>query len=336
MTTLDAYVGESSGEGSAIGVDVGGTHVRGCAVWRDATGEWQVGPATKIAWHDGRGTPPVDALTDAIRQVEAGVSDDLPMGSRPVIGVGLAAQMSADGAVVVNAPNIGWRNVRVRAEVSAGLGRSASEVALINDVNAILLGEIGLGAARGAADAVACFVGTGVGGAIVAGGRLITGAGGNAGEIGHMKVAGVVAECGCGEIGCIEALAGGRALDRRIGADAESGRWATDARGSWVSAVDAAARADDPYATALWDEVSEGLSGVLSGLCTALNPTVLLLGGGVLMHAPTLVDLTVARTRAQTLAVCRGDLDMRMAELGDRAGALGAAWFALEESASGG
>ena len=149
----------------------------------------------------------------------------------------------------------------------------------MNDVNAILVGEASFGSARGARDALAVYFGTGIGGALMVGGSLVVGAGGNAGEIGHVKVPGFEGTCGCGEVGCVEALAGGAALDRRI---ARTPGW----EGLGVGDVDGLATAGDPAAVALWEEVASAAGDIVSGACTLLNPSTLILGGGVLDRTP--------------------------------------------------
>jgi glucokinase len=130
------------------------------------------------------------------------------------IGLGLAGQMSADGQMVFNSPNLGWRNIAFGALLAEELrGFSSAKVAVANDLNALLWGEFMHGAAKGTTDALAVFVGTGVGGAIIANGGLVHGAGGKAGEIGHMKVAFGGRLCGCGEFGCLEASPGAFTLN---------------------------------------------------------------------------------------------------------------------------
>lgn len=298
---------------SAIGFDVGGSHIRACAVW-EVDGHWQYGTLHKRRWRADDDVTTPDDLGQALLAMRQDALDDLPIGSSvPSLGIGIAAQLDRTGDTVRNAPNIGWRDVPLTAELTAVLGQRPE---LINDVDAILLGERGFGGARGESDVLAVFVGTGVGGAILSDGRLIRGAGGTAGEIGHVKLLGSNALCGCGELGCIEALAGGAALNRRLRADGE---------GPTVVEVDAGYSAGEPYATQLWEEVADGLGTVIAGGATLLNPSAIMLGGGVFDRAPGLRELVTERVQRLTVASSRSMLRFVRPEHGEMAGCLGAA-----------
>ncbi len=115
------------------------------------------------------------------------------------------------GAVMF-APNLDWHNVPLRAEVEKAC---AIPVVVTNDVRAALWGEWLFGAGRGAGDLLCIFIGTGIGGGIVCGGKVLEGCSNTAGEIGHMTVDLNGPLCNCGNRGCMEALAGGWAIARR-------------------------------------------------------------------------------------------------------------------------
>ena len=138
--------------------------------------------------------------------------------------------------------------------------------------------------------------------------------------------------CGCGEVGCVEAVAGGRALLRRFADDRASGRLTTDATPTEPirpEQVDGWASAGDAYALGVWSEVADVVGHVVSGACTLLNPDVLILGGGVLDRAPVLWGLVRDRVAALTLSVSRGDLRVVRGGLGELAGPLGAGTNAM-------
>ncbi len=241
------------------------------------------------------------------------------------IGLGIAGQMSADGQMVFNSPNLGWRNIAFGALLAEELrGFSSAKVAVANDLNALLWGEYMLGAARGTTDALAVFVGTGVGGAIIANGGLVHGAGGKAGEIGHMKVAFGGRLCGCGEFGCLEAYAGGIHLERRL---VELSRDLEAAKGMDLAAADAAIFEVSELRT-VWEEVTTFLGATIANAVTMLNPEVVVLGGGVLENLPNFRDMTLRKTTPLILSACRDDVRFEMSALKDRAGVLGAAMLA--------
>lgn len=310
----------------AVGLDVGGTHARACAVWCE-DGRWSHGPVTKIAWRsdDGAVADP-DELIEAVDRLRGACAAALPADpgrdalDGVALGIGIAGQLGRSGTVMRNAPNLGWRDLELADRFAARLGVRPS---FVNDVNAILLGELHFGAALGASDALAVYWGTGIGGALAVGGRLVVGAGGNAGEIGHAKLVGRSEPCGCGERGCVEAIAGGAAILRRMASDPAFAELRGGVAGLCAAAV------SDERAAALRDELVEAVAHVVASACTVLNPEVLLLGGGVVERAPELWARTAERIAALTLAVCRSDLSIRSGALGDVAGPLGAGAWAL-------
>jgi glucokinase len=328
-----------------LGVDVGGTHLRVCVAWRDAHGHMHHGPIERIRWtRDGEAPSPVhliasiESIAWRLCAPDAEVVAGLPSMLRRV-GVGFAAQLSADGRTVLNAPNLGWREVGLAGLMEQAWKLAHGAVLVLNDLKAILAGEMAMGAARGVDSAIAFYVGTGVGGALAVRGQLWTGAGGNAGEIGHVKIHGYDGLCGCGERGCVEALAGGGALRRQLREWSDAGGVAShlvaDAPGTLdVEAWDRASGAGDAWAVAFRDKVADALGHVLSGAITFCNPELVLLGGGVFEHAPHLATCTQNRANELTLAACRANVRYAAGSLGDSAGVLGAAGFALQRGFS--
>ena len=309
---------------AAVGIDVGGTHIRVGVVQSDA-GALTRGASRRTRWRDGVDLPGPDHLVSAIvGELDAlGVLDvDAP------IGMAIAGQLDARGQVVRNAPNLGWRDVPLAATLAEHLGRSGETFRLVNDLNAILAGELALGAAHGHDPVLAVYVGTGVGGALSLGGRVVTGAWGNAGEIGHVKVAGWTDPCGCGQRGCLESRAGGAAILRRLEAaiaDGSSGRVAT----ADLAAVDAALANGCGWADALVTELGDAIGDTIAGACTLLNPALVLLGGGALDRSPRLRRHIEARVRSRTVAVSADGLSFASGTMGDDAGWVGAAADAI-------
>lgn len=328
-----------------LGVDVGGTHLRVCVAWLNADGQMAHGPIERIRWTRDDEAPSTGHLVASIERLawrlyapEADVVAGLPMGLTRV-GVGFAAQLSADGRTVLNAPNLGWRQIALAELMERAWDLPCGAVLVLNDLKAILAGELAMGSARGVDSAIAFYVGTGVGGALAVRGQLWTGAGGNAGEIGHVKVRGYDGLCGCGERGCVEALAGGGALQRQLREwSAEGGLAAHLVPGAPgtldVVGWDAAANIGDAWAVAFSNEVADALGHVLSGAITFCNPELVLLGGGVFDHAPHLAKSTQNRANDLTLAVCRANVHFTVGVLGDAAGVLGAAGVALQRGLS--
>ncbi len=291
----------------ALGVDLGGTTARAAVVDR-ASG--RVIAVEKSAWSD-RSPEAVVRETAALVNHLAG-AHGVPVAP---LGVGFAGMLR--GPVVVNAPNLGWRDVDFGTPLSRAVGR---DVRLVNDLSAAAWGELCVGAARGARDTFTVFVGTGVGSAIITEGRLLHGAAQVAGEFGHLKV---VAEggraCGCGDEGCLEAYVGGARLQAWMQEEGLAGS-AADLEGLAASG--------DPTARRLYDFAAGQLALAVANQVTVLNPEVLVLGGGVLLRCPGMVarlrDVVHRRAGVAARAVVRVEL----ATLGDDSGLVGAALLA--------
>ena len=251
------------------------------------------------------------------------------------IGVGLAAQLSPDGRTVLNSPNLGWRDERFAERLEEALKEQfgRTPVTLVNDLNALMWGEYFAGAIRDVDDALAVYVGTGVGGALLVDGALVVGAGGVAGEIGHSKVKPGGRLCGCGELGCVEAYAGGIHLERQIaqlGEDAAVPEAVIDDPDSGdvdLAAADRLSQDNEPIAE-IWQTATDYLALVVANACTLLNPSVLLVGGGVVENCTHFRERFLAKTTPLVLEVARDELEIRQPELGDEAGMLGAARLA--------
>jgi glucokinase len=196
---------------TVLAVDVGGTKIAAGVV--DAEGRLLRSASAATP----RGEDPEEvfaALTAAVAQV---APDGPAAAGVQAVGVGSAGPMTAGGATVspLNIP--GWRGFPLLPRVTAAYGLP---VVVDGDAKALAVGEGWRGAAAGTADFLAMVVSTGVGGGLVVDGRLLDGAAGNAGHVGHVIVVPDGARCGCGGRGCLEAEISGTALARRLGAPA--------------------------------------------------------------------------------------------------------------------
>lgn len=271
-----------------------------------------------------------DLLSDACADSEIDVAQ---IGA---IGIGLAGQLSTDGRTVINAPNLGWRNIDFVETLESALSTILEEIPairIINDLNAQLWGESIDGSVAAVEDVLAIYVGTGIGGAILAGGELLTGAGGNAGEIGHSKVVVGGRPCGCGERGCVEAYAGGVHLEMRLAELVEDSD--DDALSAIklepgsehridLGAADELA-VEHPALAQIWEEATDYLAMVMANACTLLNPAVLLVGGGVMENCRHFRSMTLQKAVPLVLEVARANLEVRQASPGELSGMLGAA-----------
>lgn len=288
----------------ALGVDLGGTNARAAVVER-ATGH--IIASQKKSWTD---RAPDAVVAETAKLVNAlATQHSIPPGA---VGVGFAGMLR--GGVVVNAPNLGWRDVDFGGALTKATGR---EVKLVNDLSAAAWGELTAGCARGFRDTFTVFVGTGVGSAIITNGALLTGATQVAAEFGHVKlVAKGGRRCGCGQDGCLEAYAGGAKL----------AEWMKE-EGLEGTAVDLEplAQRGDTVARRLYDFVSSSLALAIANQITVLNPAVLVLGGGVLSRCPGMVQLIRDTVASRSSVASRSELKIELAALGDDAGLIGAA-----------
>lgn len=256
------------------------------------------------------------------------------------LGIGVAGQVDAETGAVVFAPNLEWTDVPVAGRLGAALG---IPIVVTNDVRAATWGEWAAGAGRGADDLVVVFVGTGVGGGVVSGGRLLTGASNTFGELGHVPVAVGGRPCRCGGSGCVEAYAGGWAIGERArelaSSDPAAGAGILRAAGSveeiTAATVTAAYRDGDAGARELIADAAAHLGAAATGFVNALNPARLILGGGVVDGLPELVDRVEAVVRRNALPAATEHLVVRKAALGSLAPAIGAAALARATATSG-
>jgi glucokinase len=310
----------------AVGVDVGGTKV--AALLTDDRGTVLDRRVVHSPADDAEAAvDTVVALARELAQRHEGVV---------AVGVGAAGLVSREG-VLRFAPNLAWREFPLRARVAAGVGLP---VTVDNDANVAAWGEFRFGAGRGSTDLLLVTVGTGIGGGIVAGGSLFRGAHGFAAEIGHIIVEPGGPPCGCGNVGCWEQVASGRAIER-LGrqaaaehADSVLGR---AARGDPSTidgpAVTKAAQGGDPMSVRILERVGVRLGEGIAGLVNVLDPDVVVVGGGAAAAGDLLLEpARRAFVDAVEAADHRPAVSILAAALGNDAGAIGAADLARAEA----
>jgi glucokinase len=314
--------------GLGIGIDVGGTKIEGVLV--DAQRE-------DGAILDRRRveTPATDAeeSSQAIVAVALALMSGREIGA---VGVGAAGLVGLDG-VVHFAPNIAWREFPLAERIRRGVG---VPVMVDNDANVAAWAEYRFGAGQGSACMLLVTVGTGIGGGIVAGGRLFRGANGFAAEIGHVIVEPDGPLCGCGNLGCWETVASGRAIERlgREAARERPGSLMAELAGGDPARVTgpevtAAARQGDPAATRILSQVGRRLGQGIAGLANVLDPDVIVVGGGAIEAGDLLLEpAREAFLDAVEGASNRPEVRIIPAALGNDAGAVGAADLALLEA----
>jgi glucokinase len=244
-------------------------------------------------------------------------------GGPEIAGFGSPGVLDPDsGSIVDQTPNLRLpADFPMRKRLEKVLGR---RVVVENDANCAALAEHVAGAARGARVSLTVTVGTGVGCGIVIDGRVLRGASGGAGEIGHMPLGSQGPPCGCGVVGCAEPMASGSGLLARA---REAGLAVNSAREVFESG--------DPRAAAAIERMVDHLARMLGAASALLNPSVIVVGGGVAQAGDRLLDpLREACRRYMLVSHWRG-LRIVPAVLGEKAGVIGAglsAWQAHTQS----
>jgi glucokinase len=311
----------------AIGVDAGGTKVEGVLV--------EIGDGVRVLDRRVEPTPALDAeaSTQAIISVARGLAD----GREDVgaLGVGAAGLVDRSG-IMRFAPNVAWREFPLGERIAEATGLPTL---VDNDANVAAWGEFRFGAGRGTTDMLLVTVGTGIGGGIVSGGRLLRGAHGFAGEIGHVIVEPGGPRCGCGNLGCWEQVASGRAIGR-LGRAAASehpesvlAALAGDDPASLTGRqVTDAARQGEPSAIRILAEVGHRLGQGIAGLVNILDPAIVVVGGGAIAAGDLLLEpARAAFHEAVEGGSHRPDVPIVAAAMADGAGAIGAADLAWQE-----
>jgi glucokinase len=302
-----------------LGIDLGGTFARAAVV----DGKGEILASAKVAVQDRKPQGVVETIAQAASEAMRKARLEKVDGC----GVGAAGQIHKDTGVISVAPNLGWRDVPLGALLAKRLGH---DVRLVNDLRAAAWGEFRAGAGRGSQDMYTVFVGSGVGSAVIANGRIVQGGGGVAGELGHTKVVPDGRVCGCGEKGCLEAYTGGHniiAQTRELMSRSATLRELTGNNPDGVTPVtlEQAAEKGDPVARELYERIGLFLAMAVANQVTVLNPARLILGGGVLMHCPGLRRRVVEGVQAYSSRTAREGLLITEAELGDDSGIIGAA-----------
>lgn len=311
-----------------VGIDIGGTKIAGGVVDTDG----------RILDHLRVATPPdTDALARAVADMVAELASRHDVHA---VGVAAAGYIDRTRSIMLHAPNIDWHNEPLREQFEALIGRP---VTFENDANAAGWGEYRFGAGRGSTDMVMVTLGTGVGGAVITDGNLLIGANGSAAELGHVRFVRGGRPCGCGQSGCLEQYASGRALQRElsdIAGDGGIGKRVAAHRNDAgiVPGADLALLLDEGDEGAL--EAVRRVATALGEACGAfqavLDPDLFVIGGGVAELGDALLEPT--RLAYDTSLPGFGERPAARfvtASLGNDAGLVGVADLAVLRSGKG-
>lgn len=307
-----------------FGVDVGGTTVK--LGLFDHSGnvldKWEIPTRT-----ENGGT---NILPDIAQSIQDKMSEKNIV-KENVAGVGVGAPGPVDGAGIIHkAVNLGWDEMNLKKELSALLNGMRVEGG--NDANVAALGEMWKGGGQGYENLVAVTLGTGVGGGIIINGKIMTGATGSGGEIGHIHVEDQETEaCGCGNYGCLEEYASATGITRLANRKLQASDKNSVLRQGEVSAktVFDAVKAGDELAIEIAQQFGDYLGKGLAVVAGVINPEIFVIGGGVSKAGEVLFDYIRPAFDKTVFHGCK-DTKFALATLGNDAGIYGAAKMVLD------
>lgn len=306
-----------------IGIDLGGTNIRGALVSES-------GEILRLHSVPTRAEAGAGSVTGSISAMICDLAEGESVSG---VGIGCPGTVDDDAGTVVYACNLGWVHYDLRAALQNLTGYS---VRLVNDANAAALAEAEVGAARGAQSAVVVTLGTGVGGGVVLGGKLLTGFSGAASELGHMTIVADGVSCGCGQRGCFEAYASATALIRMtkeaMARHPESAlhRLAAESGGVDGRTAFQAQQLGDDAGAEVVEQYVRYLAIGLGNIVNIFFPEVIALSGGIANQGENLLAPLRRQVSQREYGAAYSKKHPRIlcCSLGNDAGVIGAALFA--------
>lgn len=306
-----------------FGIDIGGTTVK-CGLF-DVQGEvldkWEIKTRS-----EGKGE---QIIPDVAATIEAKIAErNLDKEEIAGVGMGVPGPVDEDG-VVVTAVNLHWGRVDLAQEMEKLTGLHTR---VGNDANVAALGEMWKGGGEGYKNVVMVTLGTGVGGGIILGGKILTGSHGAGGEIGHIHVEDDIDKpCGCGNRGCLEQVASATGvvyLANKKLAESDAPSVLREGEVSAKTVFDAV-KEGDALACEVAEEFGKYLGTALAGITGVVDPEIFVIGGGVSKAGTIILDYVKKYYVNCVLTPCKGT-EFALAKLGNDAGIFGAARMVIE------
>lgn len=315
-----------------IGIDLGGTTVKFAILNLDGEIQTKWSIVTDISEEGSRIVPSiVESINHHLEMYELNAEDFIG------IGMGSPGTVNRKEGTVMGAFNLNWKTLQlVKREIEEGTG---IPFFLDNDANVAALGEQWVGAGHNEPNVVFITLGTGVGGGIIVDGQLVHGAIDSAGEIGHMTIESDGYECTCGKVGCLETVASATGVSRLARDMAEEFAGESDLKfriddGELIDAkaVFDSAKSGDLFANQVVDKVCNYLGLACGNIANLLNPSTIVIGGGVSKAGEFLAEKVRKEFSQFAFPTIRQTTNIRIAELGNDAGVIGASSLVLNES----
>ncbi|SEQ19249.1 glucokinase [Virgibacillus subterraneus] len=312
-----------------IGIDVGGTTIK-FGIINEAGNildKWEI-PTNAT----NSGTSILTDIWNSLRQkIEIG---QLNKDSITGIGLGAPGFIHEESGRVYEAVNIGWKNMEIANELKI---ISNLPVFVQNDANIAVLGENWRGAGEQSRNLIAITLGTGVGGGIIANGTILNGENGTAGEIGHITIEKDGYQCNCGRRGCLETIASATGIVRQarniIGTNPTSRLASLYRENGSLTTKDIFELANngDALSKEVIDHTADVLGLVIANLATIINPSKILIGGGVSKAGEGFINSIDNAFRKYALGRVSEVCDLKVAQLGNDAGIIGAAFLVKQK-----
>jgi glucokinase len=313
-----------------IGFDLGGTKMIACVL----------GPDMKPLGRERKKTKGHEGVDNVLERMVKTIHDALDAANLDPkqlagIGVGCPGPLDLDRGIVIDAPNLGWKEVPLKDHLEQEFGCPA---VIANDVDAGVFGEYRFGAAKGARCVVGIFPGTGIGGGCVYEGRILRGRNRSCMEIGHIQVVPYGSMCGCGQRGCLETVASRMTIAAEAAKAAFRGEApnlmalaGADLTKIRSGALAAAIKAGDKVIERIVREAAGRIGVAVASVVHLLAPDVVVLGGGLVEAMPELFVGGVAKTANKHVMPSYVDsFKVVPCTLGDDSVLLGAAAWARE------
>lgn len=312
------------GEG-LLGIDVGGTAIKIAIVSQNGeiVSKWEIPTNTS------------DAGKHIVKDISVSIDSKLQeLGETKSnfkgIGIGAPGFIHARTGFIYEAINIGWKNFDLKSQLKDAINLP---VIVENDANIAALGEMWKGAGYGCKDLVCITLGTGVGGGVIVNGEIVHGSNGMAGEIGHITVIDNDYPCNCGKKGCLETVASATGIVMLAMKDLtkhpESILYKNYSDYGFITAkmVVEGVRDGDDFAAEIFDKACYYLGLAIANIATTINPSKIVLGGGVSKAGDLLLNSVSLYFKQFSLPRIYEATDLAIASLGNIAGVIGGAWL---------
>lgn len=309
-----------------IGIDIGGTKIIAGVV--DEKGS--VIHSRRIPTETARG---YEGIRDDIIMLIQHIMQGAGVEKRNIeqIGIAAAGQIEKGSCKILFSPNLGWHNVALRDDIEKALNvRTHIE----NDVNAATYGEWKFGLKGVPKDVLGIFIGTGIGGGLIFGGKLYRGFSNIGAEVGHTILNPYGYRCNCGNNGCFEAYCGGWYIIERVKKMIQEGYkgriWDIidgDIGNLHTGTIEEASLSGDERCSSVWQEVVEYLGAGIASLVNLLNPEIIVFGGGVIYGTKHLIDDMTAVLKKRAMTESLKGLRIEKARLGEESALLGVSYI---------